>query len=288
MKQWDEVDFYLEDLKSKFAKIDPSDYYLSYSGGRDSHFLYWFIKEYAKIDGIEVVGCNTYMEHPDILKRIKENSDTLLFPKLKPMEIKEKHGIPCFSKHQDDFIDRYQRGSRAPSTMLRIHGGGDGNWEKFVINNKARKLLLDGELHKVSPKCCTYLKKEPFKEYEKKSHKKAILGVRGQESVMRKMRYKSCFMSNGKFTPLYDLSNELFEAIMDKYEIESPDVYNHVNQTGCMGCPYGSWKHAVEPELMLVTDNQFNFITNYFKESYQVLKIDIEKIRRERDDSKEV
>ena len=35
----DEVDFYLKDLESKFKKIDKSQYYLSYSGGKDSHFL---------------------------------------------------------------------------------------------------------------------------------------------------------------------------------------------------------------------------------------------------------
>ena len=42
----DNVDFYLEDLKTKFNKINPKEYYLSYSGGKDSHLLYWFIKEY--------------------------------------------------------------------------------------------------------------------------------------------------------------------------------------------------------------------------------------------------
>ena len=30
----DFAEFYLEDLKTKFAKIDPKKYYLSYSGGK--------------------------------------------------------------------------------------------------------------------------------------------------------------------------------------------------------------------------------------------------------------
>lgn len=38
------IDFYLYDLSTKFQKINPDEYYLSYSGGKDSHFLYWFIK----------------------------------------------------------------------------------------------------------------------------------------------------------------------------------------------------------------------------------------------------
>ena len=100
----DDVDFYLIDLKSKFDKIKPNTYYLSYSGGKDSHFLYWFIKEYLKRDDIKIVGINTYMEHHEIRDRILKNSDIVLLPKMKPFEIKEKYGIPCFSKEQDFYI----------------------------------------------------------------------------------------------------------------------------------------------------------------------------------------
>ena len=118
----DDVDFYLVDLKSKFDKIKPNTYYLSYSGGKDSHFLYWFIKEYLKRDDIKIVGINTYMEHHEIRDRIIKNCDIVLYPKMKPMEIKEKYGIPCFSKLQDEYISRYQKGSRAKSTLDFIKG----------------------------------------------------------------------------------------------------------------------------------------------------------------------
>ena len=75
----DNVDFYLEDLKTKFNKINPNEYYLSYSGGKDSHLLYWFIKEYApKFSNIKIVGINTFMEHPEIRDRIYKYSDKVL------------------------------------------------------------------------------------------------------------------------------------------------------------------------------------------------------------------
>ena len=176
-----EEEFYLIDLKSKFDKIKPDTYYLSYSGGKDSHFLYWFIKEYLKRDDIKIVGINTYMEHHEILKRINENCDIVLRPKLKPFEIKAKYGIPCFSKMQDSIIDRYQRGSRAKSTMERIYGVDEKgrDWAKFKLNKKAKTKLLDGTLHRVSPNCCKYLKKEPARLFEKETGLKPILGVRG-------------------------------------------------------------------------------------------------------------
>ena len=270
-----EEEFYLIDLKSKFDKIKPNTYYLSYSGGKDSHFLYWFIKEYLKRDDIKIVGINTYMEHQEIRDRILKNSDIVLQPKLKPFEIKEKYGSPCFSKMQDDFIDRYQRGSRCKSVMERINGYDESgrSWTKYRLNNKARKLLLSGKLHRVSPKCCKYLKKEPARQFEKETGLKAILGVRGGESVLRSSKYKTCFTKDKKFTPIHDLSDELLNKIYKKYKIEIPKVYNHIQRTGCMGCPYGSYKGDTEKELSLINDNQRKFVCEYFKESYEVLGI---------------
>ena len=281
----DEVDFYLEDLRSKFRKLKNvggyDKYYLSYSGGKDSHLLYWFIKEYTypEFKDIEIVGINTYMEHHEIRDRILNNSDIVLYPKLKPFEIKEKYGIPCFSKVQDDFIDRYQRGSRTKSLLDRIERttfiGDDGieRDHKFKLNKKARNLLLSGRLHKVSPKCCYYLKKKTAKDYEKKSGRRAILGVRGNESVMRKEQYKSCFTKTKRFTPLYDLTDEMEEKIYKKYNIEIPKVYEYIERTGCMDCPYGNWKGDTEKELALLNENQRKFVMEYFKESYEVLGI---------------
>lgn len=276
----DEVDFYLKDLESKFKKIDKSKYYLSYSGGKDSHFLYWFIKEYLHDDEIEIVSVNTYMEHQEILKRMLENADRILLPAMKPFEIKEKYGSPCFSKIQDEYIERYQKGCRTDSLMMHIYGyvfvgNNDIKYTTlFKLNNTAKDLLLSNKLHKVSPKCCKYLKKEPFKQFEKQTGKKAILGVRGGESAMRKSQYKSCFTKDKKFTPLHDLSDELLEKIYKKFNIEIPKIYDHVSRTGCAGCPYGSWKGETKKELDLLADAKRKFVIEYFKESYDVLGID--------------
>lgn len=238
----DKVDFYLEDLRSKFNKLNIQKYYLSYSGGKDSHLLYWFIKNYAsEFKDILVVGINTYMEHPQIRERMYKNSNKILLPTKKPFEIKEKYGIPCFSKWQDDMIYRYQRGSRRPYLIERITGihkdTGEEVEGRFKLNKKAKEMVLNGTLHKVSPKCCTYLKKEPARKFEKESGLKPILGVRGNESGLRQIQYKSCFTKDGKFTPLWDLTDELMDSIYEKYNIEIPEIYNYVERTGCFRMP---------------------------------------------------
>ena len=56
-----------------------------------------------------------------------------------------------------------------------------------------------------------------------------------------------------------------------------PEVYNHISRTGCMGCPYGSFKHRTEKELALINENQRKFVCEYFKESYEVLGIKVNK-----------
>ena len=224
-----ETEFYLLDLESRFMKINPKEYYLSYSGGKDSHFLYWFIKEWLHDTEIEIVSANTYMEHPEMVHRMLENADTILIPKMKPFEIKEQYGIPCFSKVQDDWIYRWQHGSRAEYLQKRImRNGEDANWAKFSLSNKAKELLLANKLHPISPYCCKYLKKKPFKDFEKQTGKKAILGVRGGESVLRKTQYQSCFTKDKKFTPLHDLSDQLLDSIYKEYNIPIPNIYIYI------------------------------------------------------------
>ncbi len=271
---FDEVDFYLKDLESRFKGLDSKygyeNYYLSYSGGKDSHLLYWFIKEWLKDDKIKIVSVNTYMEHPQIRERMYKYADIVLLPTMKPFDIKAKYGTPCFSKSKDEFISRYQKGSRTSNTMKYINGINS----IFKLNNYQRELVKGGNLHMVSNKCCKYLKKEPMIRYEKKSGKKTIMGVRGNESATRKQAYQSCFTKSGKFTPLYDLTDEIFNGIYERYQIEIPSIYKIISRTGCMGCPYGSWKGDTPLELELLNDNQFRFVTEYFKESYEVLGID--------------
>ena len=283
----DDVDFYLIDLKSRFDKIKPNTYYLSYSGGKDSHFLYWFIKDYLKRDDIKIVGINTYMEHPEIRDRIFRNSDKVLIPNMKPYEIKEKYGIPCFSKEQDFYIYYYQnaiRKGKQPSKTIQQKI--DGTYDKGFsgISKKAREYVKSDNAHKITHLCCYYLKKKPAHDFEKETGLKPILGIRGEESVLRKQQYKSCFTNNGKFIPIHDLSDELLDKIYEKYNIEIPKIYSKVCRTGCMGCPYGSYKHDTEKELAVLNKNQYNFVCNLFKESYEALGIDTDKLREEKGD----
>lgn len=267
MEKKEIADAWLKFLADRFkGKIEPSEYMLCYSGGKDSHFLYWFIKEWLKDNQIEIVGVNTSFELPEIRDRIINNCDTVLFPLKHRNDIKTEYGIPCFTKQQDEYIYRYQHGSRSANTMRAINGEN----VKMNLNKKARELTLNGTLHKVSNKCCDWNKELPMIRYGKAHNKKPILGVRGAESGTRKAKYTSCMTKQGKFTPLYDFSDELMDLIYEVYEIEIPKCYNYLSRTGCAGCPYG---RNTEIELGLIPDGQRQHAIKFFKESYDVLGV---------------
>lgn len=263
---------FLRFMEDRFrAKIQFDRYVLSYSGGKDSHFLYWFIKEWMHDEQIEIVGVNTSFEIPEIRDRILQNSDIVLHPSMNRWEIKERFGIPCFSKQQDEYIHRYQKGSRTPNTMRAVMGE-----TIYGLNQAARELLLSGTLHKVSNKCCYYNKELPMIRYEKGTGKKAIIGVRQSESRTRMAKYSSCMRKNGNFTPIYDFSDNLMDDIYMAFGIEVPRVYTYVSRTGCAGCPYG---RNCETELSLIPDTQRKSVVKYFCESYDVKKIDYKNIQ---------
>lgn len=284
------AEFYLEDLKSKFEKINPTDYYLAYSGGRDSHFLLWFIKNYLKEDRIIPVFSNTGMEIPEIRDRALANAQVILKPVLKHAEIKEKYGIPLNTKSSDRWVYDYQRYKAMGTSdedmkpwikyyaMRQVdaieHGRETGKLSYTVVNKKTSEAMIAGTLHKVSPLCCDFLKKKPSHNYEKETGKKPIVGIMANESWRRKNIYTSCFTANGKFVPLHDLTDDLRDEIEKQFDIPVPSVYKHVNQTGCAGCPYG--QHGLghgfqntDLELSLCSDKHREFILNYFKESYE-------------------
>ena len=248
-------------FETKIGKENYCKYYLSYSGGKDSHFLYWFIKEYLHDEDIEIVGVNTSFEIPEIRDRILKYSDTVLHPVKDRWEIKENYGIPCYSKQQDEYIYRYQRGNRSENTMRAINGEN----VFFNLNKQAREKLLSGELHKVSNRCCTYNKEVPMQKYSKATGKNAIMGVRKSESKTRNAKYNQCLKKNGDFTPIYDFSDKLMDDIYEAYDIEIPSCYDYLTRTGCAGCPYGK---NVALELSLLPSLQQMNAIKYFKESY--------------------
>ena len=283
-----EAEFYLEDLKSKFQKIDPDKYYLAYSGGRDSYFLLWFLKDYLKEFRIPAIYNNTGIDLPEIRHRAYARADIILKPVISHWEIKEKHGIPLNTKQSDYYVWEYQKRQAAgmPEAdmpkWLKWSACRDtscapenkqGLLPQTVVELKTSEAMRSGKLHKVSHLCCKYMKKKPAREFEKETGRKPILGIMGSESITRKNKITTCFNQKGYFYPIHDLTESLRDKIEQEYSIPVPKVYKFLTQTGCAGCPYG--QHGKDRftntniDLSLCGNSQRKFILEYFGESYK-------------------
>jgi len=273
------ADFYLEDLRTKFLKIDPTKYYLAYSGGKDSGMLFWFLRTwlkehypemYEQYKVIPAVAVNTRLEWPEIVERMQQNADVILTPKLFPHQVIEKVGTPCFSKMADGMIAMYQRGSRCDSVMQYINGTTNDGKTMFKLNNQAREMLIASILPKITNQCCTEMKKKPMHEFEKSSGLLTIMGVMASESRLRKANYKSCFTKDLKFSPLWDCTEEVMNEIYQQYKLPLPKIYKYMNQTGCAGCPYGIGLGDTEKELQLMTPAKRRYVERCFGKAYSI------------------
>jgi hypothetical protein len=122
------------------------------------------------------------------------------------------------------------------------------------------------------------MKKQPANNYAKESNKKPIMGIMAFESRLRKLRVTSCFNKKGYFYPIWDLTTEMQQSIEQKYNIEIPEIYKFIDQTGCACCPYGIHKKDTQIELNLVTPAQLKFFLWYFGDSYKVRGLNIEEL----------
>ena len=98
------------------------------------------------------------------------------------------------------------------------------------------------------------------------------------ESQMRKSAYTSCFTKDMKFTPIYDMTEDLMNEIYKQYNIELPQIYQYINQTGCAGCPYGIGLHHTEIELQLMTPAKRKYVISLFKEAYKIRELNYNQI----------
>lgn len=116
--------------------------------------------------------------------------------------------------------------------------------------------------------CCVFTKERPvIKAGKAHGRPNAIVCVRGAESITRDAQFSSCMKANGDFQPIHDFYKKMMKALADFFEIDELMVYDFLDRTGCIGCPYG---RNIEAELKVVTPAQKAYAVKSFKQSYDV------------------
>ena len=228
--------------------------YISFSGGKDSTVLLHFVREICGYKDIPAVYVDTGLEYPEVKQFVKTfNNVTIIRPKMTFREVIENYGYPVISKEQSQYIYEARTTKSEKLRDRRINGDSRG---RFKISKKW-KYLLDSDF-KISHKCCTIMKKEPVKRYEKQTNRKPILGTMACESILRRQSYlrngcNSFDSSRPVSTPLGFWTEQDILQYIQLYKLNIPIVYGDIvvdnktgllkttkcDRTGCVYCGFG-------------------------------------------------
>lgn len=240
--------------------------YVSFSGGKDSTVLLALIKLCEEIytipvGGIPAVFSNTGIELGvtyDFVKWVKENyyPNIEMISPAKPFSwVIQNDGKPMLSKLKSHSLHQYRKGTRTKALHGLLFDGVTRSGKAYYRNRIADKdmhVLHDDFRIVASEKCCYWMKKKPFEDYEKEHHTKgAIIGIRSAEGGIRKIETSRRTHFGGKICtvetdhgirkyPIIDWTDEDVDEFIKQYNVPLSDAYTKYGfkRTGCMACPY--------------------------------------------------
>lgn len=235
----------LEVIKNTIAKYGEDNFYLSFSGGKDSTVVHHLLDMAIPDNKIPRVFSNTGIEYNSVVKfvnQIKDERFIIIFPNKNIKQTLEKVGYPFKSKEHSCKVGLYQRGSRSKSVMKYLNGS--NKTSRYACPEILKYQFTDECKIKISEFCCYELKKKPFKEYEKKSGKHiCITGMMREEKGLRE--HINCIVTRNdkvvKFHPLAKVTHEWEKWFINEYGIQLCELYYepyNFERTGCKGCPF--------------------------------------------------
>lgn len=235
----------LEVIRKTIEEYGEENFYISFSGGKDSTVVHYLVDMAKPENKIPRVFINTGIEYNEIVKFVKsmaEQDDRVVM--LKPSQpIKptlEKYGYPFKSKEYSEKLSQFQRSGVSPYIKRFLEK------KEFGCPDMLRYQFTNEFNIPISRECCRKMKKEPGKKWAKQNGKSiTITGMRAEEGGTR-ANIKGCIITdkNGKlkkFHPLVKVSEEWEEWFIQKENIKlCPLYYSPYNfkRTGCKGCPF--------------------------------------------------
>lgn len=204
--------------------------YVSFSGGKDSTVLLHMVRELYP--DVEAVFVNTGLEYPEIQKFVKTfNNVTILRPEMRFDEVIKKYGYPVISKEVADAVSLAKRGFGYGIHKLN---GENSRGEPVPFRKRFMKYkLLVNAPFMIGDECCSVMKKQPAKKYEKVSGCKAMVATMACESCLRQSQWlkTGCNAFNGnnpRSSPMsFWTEQDVLQYIRD-FKIPIASVYGDV------------------------------------------------------------
>lgn len=234
-------------IQSIFRKYGEENFFLSYSGGKDSTVLSHLLDEAVPENKIPRVYINTGIDLRMVTDFVKNEAKSderinIITPKVPIRKTLEEVGYPFKSKWHSHIVERFQRIGWCKS----IENYTDGTYKGDKACPESLKYQFSPDFHlKVSDLCCVRIKEEPLEDWAKKNGKPyAIIGIMQDDGGRRDRSGCLSFNQDGtlsSFKPLAPVSKEWEEWYIKSHGVKLCAIYGEPYnrcRTGCKGCPF--------------------------------------------------
>lgn len=239
----------IDKIREVINKYGEENFYISFSGGKDSTVLSALIDMAIPNNKIPRVYANTGIEYRLILEFVEKVRQedhpwdlVILKPSVPIKPMLEEYGYPFKSKKHAKKLGTYQRNGWTKTTQNYLYPS-DG-CKTFACPKKLRYQFSEDFKLKVDYKCCVIMKEKPLHDWSKENHKPiAIIGIMKSEGGGRAKG--KCLAFNNKklksFQPLIPVTKDWEDWFIETYNIDICDIYKppyNFYRTGCKGCPF--------------------------------------------------
>lgn len=282
-------------IKDTIIKNGEENFYLSFSGGKDSTILHYLLDKALPNNQIPRVYIDTGIEYIDIRKFVlelasKDKRFIIIKPTKSIKEILEKYGYPFKSKEHSLRIDQFNRGMNSNYIKKYISGyDKNGKPSSFVCPEILKYQFEERGKYNYSNQCYNKLKKEPAHKWQKENHKSIVItGMRSEEGGNRK-NLGCVITSKGKivkFHPLIKVDEEWENEFIKRYNIELCKLYYppyNFERTGCKFCPYSltlAKQLEIGHRLLPNETKQAEILWKYVYDEYRRLGYRLKKVEQ--------
>lgn len=244
----------IEKIRKVIGEYGEENFYISFSGGKDSTVLSALIDMALPDNKIPRVFANTGIEYrliTEFVERERERDERIVIiePSMPIKPMLEKEGYPFKSKRHSEYLALYQKHKTTDgykSLQHYLHISNDGvNWSTFKSCPKCLKYQFTEDFKlNISDMCCVKLKEEPLANWQKDHNKPyGILGIMRDEGGRRTSAECVVFLRKKlkNFQPLAQVTKAWEEWFIISYNIKISEIYGepyNFSRTGCKGCPF--------------------------------------------------
>ena len=241
----------IQKIQQIISKYGEQNFYISFSGGKDSTVLSALVDMALPDNKIPRVYANTGIDLNmvrDFVFNMSDHDDRVVIikPSVPIKQMLEIDGYPFKSKGHSSYVERYKRLGRSDSVVQYLGEREDKEpWSSFKTCPKVLRYQFEPDFKmNISDKCCQRLKEEPLTKWKKENNRPyAIIGIMREENGRRNNAVCLAFLGKKlkAFQPLAPVSKAWEEWFIEEYNIRICDIYKepyNFPRTGCKGCPF--------------------------------------------------